>query len=140
METNKKIDVQKLMKKEKDSTTLKETETTEDHDLLLIESSIKDFKSEFLKIFMESTTATSLSLVSTDDKDIELSLFREYLLYENHEKTGSDGSVIIDFKTNTLRSHKKIIKNVAVLKKLFKRINRLVKGLEKGRVEMYEVE
>jgi hypothetical protein len=141
MTNNTYVDMKKLRKKEKDvAKSNAPLSMAASDDLLLIEDAIKDFKSDFLTIFEDHPDTTSLQLVTVDDKEIELTLFRDHLIYENHQKTGSDGKITMDFETNTIRANNRIIKNVDVLKKLFKRINRLIKGLDKGRVELYELE
>ena len=103
-----------------------------------IKHAIVVFKSEILTLFNQHEHIDCLKMVPAEGNQFELTLFKDQLHYNQHQSDGSDRLLIIDFKSNTLRTNTSIIKNVKILEKVFLTIEKIVKGLANNTVQLYE--
>ena len=103
-----------------------------------IKNAIVVFKSEILSLFNNHEHIECLKMVPAEGNHFELTLFKDQLQYNQHQSDGSNRLLIIDFKSNTLRTDTSIIKNVKILEKLFLTIEKIVKGLANNTVHLYE--
>jgi len=137
-----KVNINQLIKHEKEITEIKGHDEmlspSVTDDPLRIKSAIKLFKVEFLNLFEKHTQATCFKLVPKNNQTIALTLFRDQLILEDHFNDNINRTLIIDFKTNTLRANGNIIGNLDLLKKILTTIDELVQGLASGKVDIYE--
>lgn len=105
---------------------------------LQIKNAIVEFKSEILSIFYQHAHLECLKMVPVEGHQFELTLFKDQLQYNQRQSDGSERLLIIDFKSNTLRTKTTLIKNVKILEKVFLTIEKVVKGLANNTVRLYE--
>jgi hypothetical protein len=133
------INVSSLIYKEKEITesgTVEQVFTTEE--AIQIVNAIKAFKTKFLRLFESRPELDCLKLVPKNNKYLELTFFKEQIIYDQLSETEEDNRLVIDFETNTVRSTYTALKNVHDLKKIFRKINELVKGISTKEVDIFE--
>lgn len=139
----KKVNVTQLVDHEKevlehDHSHQKEAQLSSLEEMIQINNAIIVFKMEMLRLFEAHPHIDCLKMVPAEGNHFELTLFKDQLQYNQHQNDGTDRLLIIDFKSNTLRTKTSVIKNVKILEKVFATIDKIVKGLANHTVLLYE--
>jgi hypothetical protein len=103
-----------------------------------IASCIDNFKESIEELFEDHEDAESFVIVSNDNVELYLELFEDEVRFHDVASDGASKHLVLDFRTNTLKSDSLIISNIDTLDRLFSSITGLYQDLSEGKATILE--
>lgn len=103
-----------------------------------IKDCIEAFKESIKSLFKEHHDVECFTLIPKHDEPMDITIFKDKLIFDKHNDDGSMKQLVLDFRSNTLKSDAIVITNLKTLERLFSYLNYLYREFVNDRAVLYE--